>query len=968
MADARKLSLKELKEIVTDAEELSKGTRIVDDKGLEHLARHESKLFADAKGSGASPYKVQVTVEDTVKARCSCMAARSRPYCKHAAALLVAWSRAPEGFVVSEAPPPGAAGEAKKREVKKGKTDDASLMKHGVEQVATLVRELSVAGVATLAADRVEQVRGLADSLRESKLRRLSARTLELTGVLGGAARQAGFEAVPYADLMADLLLTVRKLEKHLAGETLEDKYVEELIGKTWTKRDRKPIADLKLVEYAFNARTTADGFVIRESRFVDLASGEHYSEKQIIPGFLASRTPAKKSWAGKVLSDSSGSVYPGFSPRRLDLEPPEGAELLDAGSMNELIAKCLPNVDAALAAFQDRRKDVFAPDLLPVALAVDTVLAEGARLQVAGAGDAALFLPDDPQALEWLGRTLRGVKLRALIGDVALDGALPTLFPLAAIVDGPLGAELVPFDGQDAAAVIASRKVRAVKTPGANAQRSAWADVARALGASTAAIALGEVREELAEALVVGLAALNARLIDPLAARLRELGLGKQAELLASAAAKPEPAERLDDFIKLYQVLGIALTRLAGASHVDRAALEPVPTFESVHVRKTERALEPREVAALAGQGKLNRYQAAVHYARYYAGIPSAELAASLYPTWADGSASPYVARALADKGDVAIAAAKGALGVDTLSNVPAWRRPQARVTKLTAIRVLEAMATPEAERVLEQIVAGKSYDSTLRSHAHRGLRALRLARGKLAPPPPNGGDVATLMERAVQASTKDERINAIRQLADQGAVEAIPYLRASFGGDVSGSVREAAAYALAEVGDVESVDTFVAMVRNRANDDEQAKIGAYALGKLGDVRGIEALLEAWAEGWKPVIVADAMRQIGTAALEPLVTLVEQQPQLADRKAALNVVAALPASDAIALFTERLQALADDPRFVERASLYLALAKDQANVAAEVARAVVSLRPSLADKGASKEEKALLRKCQKLT
>src|SRR6185437_15017137 len=104
---------------------------------------------------------------------------------------------------------------------------------------------------------------------------------------------------------------------------------------------------------------------------------------------------------------------------------------------------------------------------------------------------------------------------------------------------------------------------------------------------------------------------------------------------------------------------------------------------------------------------------------------------------------------------------------------------------------------------------------------------------------------------------------------------------LRASFAGDVSSSVREAAAYALAEVGDVESVDTFVAMLRNRANDHENANVGAYALGKLGDVRGIEALLEAWAEGWQPAIVADAVRQIGTAALEPLVTLVEKQPQL---------------------------------------------------------------------------------------
>src|SRR5688572_20976693 len=110
MDDTRRLSLAELREVVRDPDELKKGTEVFDHGGLLNLARHGDKIFSEAKGSGASPYRVTVTVGPTaaeVKARCSCMAARSRPFCKHGAALVVAWARAPQSFVVSEAPPAG---------------------------------------------------------------------------------------------------------------------------------------------------------------------------------------------------------------------------------------------------------------------------------------------------------------------------------------------------------------------------------------------------------------------------------------------------------------------------------------------------------------------------------------------------------------------------------------------------------------------------------------------------------------------------------------------------------------------------------------------------------------------------------------------------------------------------------------------------------------------------------------------
>src|SRR5215831_7196406 len=151
-------------------------------------------------------------------------------------------------------------------------------------------------------------MRVLGESLREHRLRRLSARTLDLAAMLEGAS---ALDATLYFDLVSDMLLVARRLEKHLAGEALEAKYVEELIGKTWRKTDRTPVKGLDLVEYAYAFRTTNDGFVIRASRFFDIASGEHYSEKQILPAFMVKRTAPKRSYFGRILRGAAGSIYP---------------------------------------------------------------------------------------------------------------------------------------------------------------------------------------------------------------------------------------------------------------------------------------------------------------------------------------------------------------------------------------------------------------------------------------------------------------------------------------------------------------------------------------------------------------------------------------------------------------------------------------------------------------------------------
>jgi len=973
MSETRRVTLADLRALVGDAAELEKGVKIFDANGLALLSRHDARLFCEAAGSSSAPYRVSVRLEEDggMKARCSCMAARSRPACKHAAALLVAWARAPEAFAVSDVPPPEppASATMKKRSVKTGKTDTKALLGRGVEQAGTLVRELAVSGVASLAPGRTDSIRTLALSLREARLRRLSAKTLLLADLLD-EGRRGALDASAYAGLLADLLLAVRKLEKHLAGEPLEDRHAEELVGRSWRKDDRTALEGLDLVEYAFLARETADGYVVRESRLLDVASGRHLSEKQILPAFLAKRTEPLRSHAGQRLRGARGSHYPGFPPQRLDLEEPGTIAPLDSVGVRAFVERSLPSSGAALAAFADHRRDAFAPDGFPVAVRVDALLSRSGRLLAVDADGAALHLPDDPALEERLATALRSARLLALAGDVDLEAALPVLTPLAAAVEGDSGATLVPLAAGDEAL-------------GAGVRTTSPIEAARRAGASAAAVALAEVREELAHLLSAGLAGLVPRATDALAARLRDLGLGKPADLLDGAARRPEPADRLDDVVKVYQVLEIALIRLLGAVQVDRAKLVASPTYESVLVPRPDAPLDPEEVGKLRAAGRMNRYEAALHLDHHYASMPAEKLAARIFTAWADGSASPFVVRACGGRGAEAISAAARALEV-----------PTGRVARLTAVKVLEAVGGEDATRVLRQVRANGK-DPMLALEATAALRAVQQREGTAAPA--KTGGVMGVLRRLAGAPTAErdptaeleatraateaalvqlrgapvqyDRLRAIDELRKAGDRRALPALRVAAAGDAARAVRHAAIRALGALGDVESVDGLVRLVSARGKDDETAKAAAEALGELGDLRGIGPLVAAFVDGWKPTTVADALLAIGAPALGPLVGSLEERPDLVARKVSLEALKRLPPADLTTALVDRLGTLRarlaarrEEGTWPKAAGVYLKLASVHSETEEAVARALLA---GLANP-VTKEEKALRRAAER--
>ncbi len=905
----------QLKLVVTDPEELSKGLAIADRGGLKHLARHGPKLFAQAEGSGSAPYKVQIVhdPEKGYRGRCSCMAARSRPFCKHAAALLVLWARDTNAFAVAEAAPE-AAGEpgapARRAKTKTGKVDASALMRQGVEQTMTLVRELALSGITTMSEERITQVRALAETLRAERLRRMSARLLELAATLGVAVRDyAALDTEDYGAALTDLWLAARRVQKHLDGEALPLEHVETLIGRSWTKKDRTPVQGLDLIEYAFVQEVTPDDFVIRESRFLDLASGIHYSEKQILPAFLAKRTAPKRSYEGFLLAGAGGGRYPGFAPHRLDLSETGSFQPLTADTISRIQDQALPAVAAALARLSEHRKDVFAPDTVPIAVRVDSLLGEGERLLALDESGDSLLIAGDASAQIALTSALAGAHLRVILGDLLLLGAVPALQPLALVVERNATAAMEPLPAVSAEALLgASKRKRKEPAPG---RRPRWIDTARELGVNSAAIALGELREELADILSEGLSALTSRRADGIIQRLRQLNLAKPAALLAETAQHADPAQKLDDVVRLLQVLGIGLNRLAASRNIDRTRLARSPLHPAIMVFPPEEILNPEALVQVLHANRLVGHCRAIAIDRALGSFDEPTLVRLAPTLFGDGSVSSLVAQRYAAHPGIALELARDFLADSKPRyTMKGWSAP-ARVARYTAVQVLQRMRSPEAGNALKSILSGVSRDPALQNLIRQALRPHVIVK---VPEPVLDG---------LKAGNWETRSEALARVIDQGCLAALPHIRRIAATDPSVQVRYRAWYAQAALLDVDAVPLWIAVLKNRAANDDAGREALHALAHIGDNRSIAPLLDAFEEGYKPTLVAEALRAFGPAIVPPLIDRLEARPELVERKVTSDIGAGVEWSVVREMLSQRLAVL-PPPSFAACAVVYL--------------------------------------------
>src|SRR5262249_815243 len=239
--------------------------------------------------------------------------------------------------------------------------------------------------------------------------------------------------------------------------------------------------------------------------------------------------------------------------------------------------------VAGALARLSEHRKDVFAPDTVPVAVRVDSLMAEGDRLLALDESGDSLLIAGDASAQIALTSTLAGAHLRVILVDLLLPGAIPGLQPLALLIERNGTAALEALPAVSAEALLGARK-RKNKEP-VPGKRPRWIDTARELGVNSAAIALGEVREELADILSEGISALTSRRADGLVERLKQLNLAKPADLLAQTAQQADPAQKIDNVVRLLQGLGIGLNRLAASRNIDRTHLARSPLHPAIMV-----------------------------------------------------------------------------------------------------------------------------------------------------------------------------------------------------------------------------------------------------------------------------------------------------------------------------------------------------------------------------------------------
>jgi hypothetical protein len=155
--------------------------------------------------------------------------------------------------------------------------------------------------------------------------------------------------------------------------------------------------------------------------------------------------------------------------------------------------------------------------------------------------------------------------------------------------------------------------------------------------------------------------------------------------------------------------------------------------------------------------------------------------------------------------------------------------------------------------------------------------------------------------------------------------------------------------------------IDAFIAAVQARGEDDRRARAAASALGHAGDARGTVVLLEAFASGWRPQVIAEALKMSSGVALVPLVELIESQPALATRKTAADAVSHLPGDDVAALLVARLDAAPECAR-TRLAELYLTFTKANPRAHRAVGDAVLVRFPDSPDKAVKAVRRAATR------
>jgi HEAT repeat protein len=266
------------------------------------------------------------------------------------------------------------------------------------------------------------------------------------------------------------------------------------------------------------------------------------------------------------------------------------------------------------------------------------------------------------------------------------------------------------------------------------------------------------------------------------------------------------------------------------------------------------------------------------------------------LAPTlFGDGSVSSLVAERYSTHPGMALEVSRSFLEQgDRRYTMKGWSAP-ARVARYTAVQILGRLASPEARQILKSLHGATAKDPAMLSYI------------RLAERPGSMDAIPEEILDKLNAGTWETRAEALGRIVDRGLLAALPHLRRIAATDPSIQVRYRAWYAQAALLDVDAVPLWMAALKDRAQNEDAAREALHALAHIGDNRSIAPLLDAFEEGYKPTLVAEAMRAFGPAIVPPLMDRLEARPELLERKVTIDVGAGVELSAVQDLLHQRL-------------------------------------------------------------
>jgi hypothetical protein len=430
----RKLAEKEVKALC-QAADYDNGEAYFQQGKVADTWQTETSLHASVAGSGQRPYRVSVTAEgDKLTPKCTCPAHRRRPFCKHVAAVLVAWVRAPGRFVAGEAPPaaPQPKPQSQARRSPKAKLDRRQVQLEGLAKVEALLMELTNYGLLSLSEAQVARVADLAHTAESHKLRRL-ARLVTRLGLMLETARtsQGQVDEAAYAELLSDAWLTTQATRRALEDPQADPTTLEELVGKTWREKDLDRLEGVRLLELAYETVELDTGFTVDTSYLLSLDDGALYTEKQIVPTRLKNQA-RKPSYTG-LLAGAIG-LYPGPEPRRIKLiEMASEAPLADA-DWQQALAHAEQSVAALFQRCQATTANPLATPEAYALFAPAQILVDGPAVSLLDGEGQAIPLTEGGRVVGHLTRQ----PIAAVFGQLALTAGALQLAPLGLITLPP--------------------------------------------------------------------------------------------------------------------------------------------------------------------------------------------------------------------------------------------------------------------------------------------------------------------------------------------------------------------------------------------------------------------------------------------------------------------------------------------------------------------------------------------------